>query len=253
MRYDPDWVRAYHPKPDAQMRLVCLPHAGGSASFFRPLSAAAPDDVEVLAVQYPGRQDRYGQPAVERMDVLADHVRAALPGVADRPVAYLGHSMGAVLAFEMARRDGVAAPDLLVVSGRRAPSLVRAEAVHRLPDAGITAELQILGGTAATWLNDPELRALMLPAIRSDYAAVERYRCPPGASVPSPMLALVADDDPRVSIADVRAWADYTTGSFSLRVFRGGGHFFSLHTRPRSPPCWCGRSERCFLPDHCAR
>lgn len=98
------WIRRFHPRPDGDVRLVCLPHAGGSASFFFPVSQAMPPSVDVLCVQYPGRQDRRAEPVIDSIPDLADQVFAALLPWADRPLAFFGHSMGATLAFEVARR-----------------------------------------------------------------------------------------------------------------------------------------------------
>ncbi|WP_067968112.1 thioesterase II family protein [Nocardiopsis trehalosi] len=222
------WIRRFHPAPDAAVRLVCLPHAGGSASWFFPLSRALGGAADVLAVQYPGRQDRQAEPGITDLGELADGVHAALAPWADRPLVLFGHSMGALVAFEVARRlrrsGGGAAG--LVVSGRRAPSLPRAgEDVHLRGDAGIIAELRRLGGTDGQVLDDPELRPLVLPALRSDYTAVETYAYRPEEPLPCPLTALTGDADPRVTVAEAEAWRDHTTGAFRLVVLEGG-HFF---------------------------
>ncbi|AXI80301.1 thioesterase II family protein [Peterkaempfera bronchialis] len=221
------WCRRFHPAPDASRRLVCFPHAGGSASFYFPVSAELSPDVDVLAVQYPGRQDRRKEKGVDSIEELAESVTRALGGWDDRPLTFFGHSMGAVVAFEVARRmeQAGSGPVQIFASGRRAPSRNRDERVHRRDDDGIVAELRALSGTDAKLLGDEELLRMILPAIRSDYRAVETYRSADGATVQCPITVLVGDDDPRTTLDEARAWSDHTTGGFDLRVFPGG-HFY---------------------------
>ncbi|MCP2342747.1 thioesterase II family protein [Actinomadura rupiterrae] len=232
------WIRRFHPAPDAALRLVCFPHAGGSASFYFPVSnalrrsASLAGRVEVLAVQYPGRQDRRTDPPITDLNELADHVARALAPHADRPLMFFGHSMGASIAFETARRLEAkgSAPVAVVASGRRAPSRHRAESVHRRDDAGVIAELRALSGTDPSLLEDEELLRLFLPAVRADYTAIETYRAEPDATVSCPITVFTGDADPHVTLDEAEAWRGHTTGAFELRVFEGG-HFY-LSTSP---------------------
>lgn len=227
------WCRRFHPAPDAGRRLVCFPHAGGSASFYHPVSAALSPGVDVLAVQYPGRQDRRHEPAIDDIGLLADRIAEALGAWTDRPLTFFGHSMGALVAFEVARRlerDGDG-PVRLFASGRRAPSAYRDEQVHRRDDDGIVAELRALSGTDSRVLDDEEMLRMVLPALRSDYKAVETYRSEPGAVVRCPVTVLVGDDDPKTSLAEARSWDAHTAGACDLQVFPGG-HFY-LADRPK--------------------
>ncbi|KIZ15990.1 thioesterase II family protein [Streptomyces natalensis] len=222
------WARSYHPAPHHRRQLVCFPHAGGSASFFFPVSAQLSSVAEVLSVQYPGRQDRRTESSPSGIEAMADQVYAALQGrLRSRPTAFFGHSMGAMVAFEVARRLEADGGELthLFASGRRAPSRYRAESVHRRDDDGIVAELKLLSGTDAALLGDEELLRMILPAIRSDYTAVETYRCDPGAAIKAPITALTGDDDPKTTLEEAEGWRAHTTGAFDLRVYPGG-HFF---------------------------
>lgn len=232
-RHDDRWIRRFHPTEDRDTRLVFLPHAGGSASFFNPFSAALADHADVLCVQYPGRLDRWAEPTVDSIPGLADEIAAVLAPLLDRPVAVFGHSMGATVAFEVARRleaDAGVVPSHLFVSGRVAPAHNRDLGVHRMADDDLLAELVQLGGTDAAVLTEPELLKMVLPAIRSDYRAVETYVYRPGPPLHCPVTALVGDDDVRADADDARAWADYTTGSFDVQVFPGG-HFYLADER----------------------
>lgn len=225
---DDAWITRFRQVPDAPVRLVCFPHAGGSAGFFFPMAAPLAPGAELLAVQYPGRQNRRLEPCVEDVGALADAVAAALSPYQDRPLALFGHSMGAVVAFETARR--LARPPLrLYASGRRAPGLHREESVHRLDDDGIIDELRALSGTDSKVLGDEEIMRMILPAIRADYRAIETYRPAAGATLDCPVTALVGDNDPRVSVEEARAWSGYTTGPFELTVFTGGHFYLADH------------------------
>ncbi|MCS0638489.1 alpha/beta fold hydrolase [Streptomyces sp. LP05-1] len=228
------WIRRFHPRPDSRVRLVCLPHAGGSASFYFPLSRAMPATVEVLCVQYPGRQDRRTEPLLDSVPALADQVYEALLPWTDRPLALFGHSMGASLGYEVARRlerrrDFV--PTALFASGRRAPSAYRAETVHLRDDDGLVEEMRELSGTDPQLLGDEELLRMILPAIRADYRAAETYTWEPGPPLRCPVTSLIGDDDPKVTRDEAAAWSAHTEGPFALEVFPGG-HFFLARHQP---------------------
>ncbi|MFJ3586821.1 thioesterase II family protein [Streptomyces sp. NPDC090127] len=228
------WLRRFHTAPAGAPRLLVFPHAGGNASYYFPLSAALADHAEVLVVQYPGRQERFGEPCVESLHELADLVTAELLGDAggpgaflDRPFAVFGHSMGASLAFEVAcrLRDAGFPPAALAVSGRRAPSIPAPGAVHLADDEKLIADMKLLGGTDERMLDHPELLAAILPAVRSDYVATETYRFRGAAPLACPVTALIGDVDPRVDAPQALAWRAHTTGAFRLRAYTGG-HFY---------------------------
>lgn len=221
------WLRRFHPAPAAPQRLICLPHAGASATYFFPISAALSPAVDVVAVQYPGRQERRHEPCRESVDELADELTVLIRDLSDRPFALFGHSLGATVAYEVARRlevEGIAATALFA-SGRRAPSAHRDETVHLRDDAGVLAEVRALGGSDAQLLEDDEIVAMVLPAIRADYKAAETYRYTPGQEPRCDIVALVGESDPKVSIAEAEAWAGHTSGGFESHVFPGG-HFY---------------------------
>lgn len=220
------WIRRFHPAPEAGKRLVFLPHAGSSASFFFPVSRALSPSVDVLAVQYPGRQDRRAEACVDDLDTMADLITAELLPWTDRPLGLFGHSLGAALAFEVARRleRGGVVPLTVFVSGRRAPADLREESAHLLDDDSLIKTMKLLAGTELE-VPDEELLRVALPAVRSDYKAVETYRYRPGPPLSSPMVALTGADDPKVTPEEAGRWSRYTTGTFDLEVF-DGGHFY---------------------------
>ncbi len=225
---DNKWLRHFHRAEDDSTVLVCFPHAGGSASYYFPMSQALAPQVEVIAVQYPGRQDRRQEAFIDNLPTLADQIFDALAPLTGSPLAFFGHSMGATLSFEVAsrfERQAGTSPQWVFVSGRRAPSRYRTGDVHLRTDAGLLAELRVAGGTQSSVLDDPELVAMVLPAIRNDYRAIENYRHIPGPPLSCPVTVLVGDCDPQTTIEDAVAWREHSTGEFDLRVFPGG-HFY---------------------------
>ncbi|MFF4371666.1 thioesterase II family protein [Streptomyces sp. NPDC001594] len=222
------WIRQFHPAPQARMRLLCLPHAGGSASAYFALSRTLAPEVEVLSVQYPGRQDRRSEPLLGSIGELRDGIAGALEPWRDRPLALFGHSMGAVLAYELARllsRDGGTPPAHLFVSGRGNPAQRVEMPLDELDDRAMIAALDDLGGTSIGLLDDEEVLRMVAPAIRSDYRAVRTYRHTPGPLLPCPVTALVGDADAMAAVEEVEKWRDHTSADFRLKVFQGG-HFY---------------------------
>lgn len=209
------------------MRLVCFPHAGGAAAAFRGLADRLPPSVELVAVQYPGRQDRYGEPFAPDLDTLAAGIAAAIEPLLDRPVAFFGHSLGATVAFETARRLPARYRPALrhfFASARRAP-MVPNPFAPLLDDAGVLAYVRGLGGLGAQLLADEDLREMALPVLRADFHLVDTYRYTPGAPLLCPITALVGQDDQACGPADGRRWAECTAGGFDLQVMPGG-HFY---------------------------
>lgn len=226
------WIRRFHPAQESGVRLICLPHAGGSASFYFPMSRSLSPAVDVLSVQYPGRQDRRLDPVIKDIGEYADAIAAELTPWLDAPAAFFGHSMGAVLAFEVTRRlerDHDFSPVAIFASGRRAPSCFRDENVHRRDDDGIVKEMRLLSGTNSQILGDEEILRMVLPAIRSDYTAIENYRADAGLSVRAPITVLTGDNDPRTSLEEAEAWRGHTTGDFDIHIFQGGHFFLAGH------------------------
>lgn len=222
------WLRRIAPVEQPWARLVCLPHAGGTASFFRPWKREMPPDVDLYAVQYPGRLDRLGEPCIDDMDVLAEAVADAVAPLADRPVALFGHSLGGLVAFEVAQRlpARTGRPVLrLFVSGSPGLSCLRPGTAYLDSDEVLWADVLRLNGTSSQVVHDAELRRAVLPALRSDYRLAGLYRPPVTARVDCPVTALLGDADPEVTLAEARAWARSSPAGFSVRLFPGD-HFY---------------------------
>ncbi|WP_395576987.1 thioesterase II family protein [Streptomyces sp. BK79] len=228
------WIRKFHPAPDATTRLVCFPHAGGSASFYFPTSRALAPQTEVLAVQYPGRQDRRSERCRESVAELADELTQELLPYTDRPLALFGHSMGATIAFEIAQRleSRDIVPLALFISGRRAPTLDRPENLHMLDDQALVKELAKLNGTSSEILADEEIMRMSIGAIRGDYKAISNYRWQPRPPLQTSLHVHIGDTDEQVSRAEAQEWEHRTTGEFSLTTY-AGGHFYLNEHAPR--------------------
>jgi pyochelin biosynthetic protein PchC len=201
---------------------VCFPHAGGSASAYRSWPALLPADVDMLAVQYPGRQDRLAEPCLVAMDQLADAIVTALAPFYDLPLALFGHSMGASLAHEVALRLPEP-PRLLLVSSRLPPR--HRPRIEAWDDEALLADVHTLDPGSQAILADPDMRALMLPSIRADYRLADTYRPSPDPVVGAPVVAYAGDQDPSVSVWQLRAWSEITLFRFETVIFPGN-HFY---------------------------
>lgn len=207
---------------------MCFPHAGGSAGFFAPWSTKLPSGIDVAAVRYPGRADRLAEPPPASMPLLVDAVADALEPLADRPIVLFGHSLGALVAYEVAReltrRD--LPPAHLIVSGRRAPGDEPGGTKHLLPEDDLVAELVRLGGTDPGLLAGEDARSVFMPAIRADFRLAENYRWLPGREPACPLTVLLGDDDSEIDAERAGRWAEHAAaGGFATHVFPGG-HFY---------------------------
>jgi surfactin synthase thioesterase subunit len=221
------WLRRFLPADRAATRLVCFPHAGGAATYYFPMARALHPSVEVLAVQYPGRQDRRTEPCVDDIGELADAIARELHAWADRPLALFGHSMGSTVAYEVARRlerSGIT-PVGLFASAGRGPSALLGDTVHLRDDDGLVAALRALSGTEQSVLDDEELLSVVLPAVRGDYKAVETYRHTGEQRLTCPVRVLVGETDEMTTPDQAAAWHSHTTAHCEVTVFPGG-HFY---------------------------
>ncbi|MGX1885133.1 thioesterase II family protein [Streptomyces sp. NPDC055287] len=223
-----EWFRRYSPAAQHEVRLVCFPHAGGAASSFVSLSRKLSPAVEVLAVQYPGRQDRRREEPIADIARLADLLADALESESGSPYAFFGHSMGAVIAYETARRLAPRpgpGPVRLFLSGRSAPETQPDPLDRMRDDADVIAAIRRLGGTGAAVLDDPEIMEMAMPALRADYRAIGSYAWVPSAPLDCPFSVLVGDSDPVVPTARAARWSAFTTADTQVRTFPGG-HFY---------------------------
>jgi surfactin synthase thioesterase subunit len=223
------WILSPKPAPNARLRLFCFPYAGAGASIFRNWCEGLPAEIEVCAIQLPGRATRLMEPAFTELSPLVDALATALAPLFDQPFALFGHSLGALVTFELTRsirrRYGVQ-PVRLIISAARAPQIPhRSMHLHTLPEIELIAELRRLNGTPEELLDHKELMHLVLPALRADFAVYENYRYSVESPLNCPISAFGGLQDPGVSESDLAAWSAQTNSSFSIQMLRGD-HFF---------------------------
>jgi medium-chain acyl-[acyl-carrier-protein] hydrolase len=217
------------PSASAPLRLVCVPYAGGGAQVFRQWSDPLDTAAEVASVQLPGRGARLKEPPLRTIADMADALTAELRGRLDRPYVLLGYSMGALIAFETSRRLrrlGERLPERLLVAGSAAPQLPRPEpVVQALSDDQLRDEFAKVGMLPARLLDSPRVLSVVLPTLRADLEAVERYTYSDEAPLPCPIIAYAGEDDALVSPPALEAWRAQTSGAFAFRLMPGD-HFF---------------------------
>lgn len=223
------WLQRLAPRPDAARRLFCFHHAGGSAAAFR-LWPARLTEFDVCAVQLPGRANRLAEPALTDVHAVVDGLLPVIRPLLDRPFDLFGHSMGTLVAYELARRLqalGEPLPDHLFMSGRQAP--------HRpFPDWNMDGRtdadvLQVVqrefGSLPAEVLQTPELLELVMPTLRADLALLDRHRPDVVVALPRPIVALGGDADGWATAERMSHWQACTTQPLRAHRF-AGGHFY---------------------------
>jgi surfactin synthase thioesterase subunit len=225
------WIRCPHPRPEARLRLFCLPHAGGGASAYRNWGPRLPAWIEACPVQLPGREDRLAEPAHDRVESLLAELAPAMAGHLDKPFALFGHSMGASiahgLALELQRALGATARHVFV-SARSAPHVPPAEPpIHGLPDGEFLAAMQrrYSGMPAGELLQNQKLLEIFLPLLCADLALSERYVHAQARPLPCPLTAFGGLSDPWVGADGLAEWAAQAGSGFDLECFEGG-HFY---------------------------
>lgn len=235
----PSSERWFWPQPGpawGACRLLCLPHAGGGALAYRAWANGGIPGVAVTGVELPGRGSRLFEAPFRRAEPLVQALAEVVqPLTAEGPYALFGHSMGALLAFELAhelRQRGAPAPRRLFVSGRRAPHLSPPRrGLHLLPDDELLAEVRRLDGTPQAVFAEPELVQLLLPAMRADFELCDAYACAARPPLTCPITALGGLDDPAVDPDTLDAWRQHTLAGFARQVLPGG-HFYLLEAGP---------------------
>ncbi len=214
------WFVCPRSTPRASFRLFIFPHAGGGPAPFSKWSI--PSTIEAWIAHYPGRGSRYKEPLVTRINALVDGLAEAIPPLLDKPFAFFGHSLGGLVAFELAKGKQ---PNILFVSGCGAPSLPNPHPhIHRLPDSDFIDALKKFNGIPDEVIANPEMMSLFLPILHADFEAFETYR-PNSHRLDCPIIALSGLDDSRVSREQVEGWALHTENSFESKYF-AGDHFF---------------------------
>lgn len=223
------WFSIAEPNPRASLRLFCFPYAGGDAQVYRAWPRQLPPSIEVLAARLPGRGLRIKEAPFRDLTPMVAAVASAITPYLDRPFAFFGHSMGALIGFELTRlldERGDRGPAHLFVSGRRAPQIPNDRPdTYDLPDDEFIKYLRSLKGTPAEVFDHPELLELMLPLLRADFSVVETYQYRTGPDLGCPVTAFGGESDEEVSVDEIKAWGEQTSGRFDARIMPGD-HFF---------------------------
>ena len=229
------WIAPYYKRnPQASIRLFCFPYAGGGASVFARWMRDLPPDIEVCPVQLPGRENRISETCLSSVEEVAAQAAEALAPCFDMQFAFFGHSLGALIVYELAqtlRRVRNIQPQKLIVSAHRAPQVPFPRApTWRLPDADLKQRLLELNGTPKEVLLHPELLELILPMIRADFRLDETYTHPGNYEpLDCPITAFGGLQDPETSAADLQSWREMTRGQFEFKSL-DGDHFF-IHSQ----------------------
>lgn len=229
------WFPAWRWNPRSRLRLFCFPYAGGGSLVFRSWRDSIPEEVDLCPVQLPGRENRMREPAFRSLAPLVEELAEVIPPLLDLPFAFLGHSMGALVGFELARclrRKGVREPRHLIVSGASAPHLDRIEPpVHHLEDDALIERMRSMKGTREEVFENKGLIQLLLPLIRADFAVWETYVFRQQPPLNCPITAFGGADDEYASPERLTEWKIHTTASFRMEILPGD-HFFLEKHRP---------------------
>lgn len=223
------WLKCFNPKPESAFRLFCCPPAGSGTLFFRnwALGDLFPE-AEMHAICFPGRESRFREPLFTDINQLIDALLPNMLSYLDKPFLIFGHSLGAIIGFEIAHRlqsQDLPLPIKLFVSARQAPGVdLQNKGLHLLPDSELKEELRLYAGTPEAVLHDDGFMKLLLPIVRADLQMNETYNFVHRVQLDCPISAFAGLNDPVTSVSDVNCWAEHTKQEFKLHTY-AGGHF----------------------------
>jgi surfactin synthase thioesterase subunit len=222
------WLAPVTPRPSAGLRLLGIPHCGGGAALFRAWPAALPEWIEVWAAHLPGRDERRDDPASHDLAAVADALTEAAASLPLRPLALFGHSLGGLIAFEVARRlqaRGTPAAALIVSACAAPQAAPAAGPIHQLADGAFLEAVAAFGGLPPEIVADPEMRAEIVPVLRADFMMCETYRYEPGERLRLPLAVFGGLQDRAVPRSALEGWREQGSGRFALTLLPGD-HFY---------------------------
>jgi len=228
------WITCPAPNPGAKIRLFCLPFAGGGASAYRQWSKHFGSEIEVCPIQLPGRENRFSEPAITNAQQLAQQLANQLQMYANKPFAIYGHSMGALLTFELTRvlqRQGLPMPEALFLGAHRAPHRPpKRQPMHTLSDDAFIQKLQTFGGFPDEVLASKELVEFLLPTLRADFTLCDRYAFEvDDAPLECPLYLFAGEFDDEVQPEDMTDWQIHSAQQSQLHILPGGHFFLRSH------------------------
>lgn len=229
------WFKTFKPNPKARIRLFCFHHSGGSASFFFRWVEHLSPSIELTAIQFPGREDRFSEPFINSLEDIVFQLSEGFNAHKDKPFFVFGHSLGALVGFEFInaiRNHYSILPSYLVVSAARAPHLnYKRLPLSQLEDESLIEKLKIYNGIDKHILNAYDLLNLFLPIIKSDFRLLDNYQYKVVEPLLCNILALGGENDQTVNCEDIHAWSSYTMSKFHYLPF-AGEHFFLKNHQP---------------------
>ncbi|MEO1131185.1 MAG: alpha/beta fold hydrolase [Cyanobacteria bacterium J06639_1] len=230
-----NWLIAPQPVLQPRLRLFCFPYAGGTSQIFRTWPNHVPDGVEIVVIELPGRGRRFREKSFERVSPLVRALAEAIAPHLTIPFAFFGHSLGALVSFELARllrETSNVLPKVLYVSARKAPQLPKSRSIYHLPDSEFIAEIQKFNGTPTAIFESEEFKQIYLPSLRSDFSIIDRYEYVEKAPLPCPIVTFGGHSDRETNQEDLEAWQAQTSSHHELRMMSGGHFFINTSTVP---------------------
>lgn len=224
-----DWAPLLKPHSTSIARLFCFPYAGAGTFIFRDWPKSVPKAIEICPVELPGRAGRFKERPYTHLKPLIEGITGIISSALDKPFAFFGHSMGALISFELARhlrRKGLPQPVHLFVSGRRAPQVPDSDPkLYDLPEPELIDKLRRLRGTPDAIFEHPELMQMIIPVLRADFSVCQTYLYTPELPLDYPITVCGGETDPETADGRLEAWREQTTSSFAAQIFPGD-HFY---------------------------